>query len=117
MTSTSEISGKASSGILRSDQIPASTSRSVPVKTRNRLRAHQSIHRAITLHSPRRVHAQLLAGNRLPVFLRHDCCLPRSAASKLAGTFVDTVAFVAEINWTPHLRHTPLRNRSHKASP
>src|SRR6266403_4566660 len=98
MTSTSEISGSASRGILRKDQIPASTNKSVPVKTRNRFRAHQSIQRAITLHSSRRVHAQLLARERLSVFLRQDCGLPRSTASKIAGTLVDTFAFVAYRN-------------------
>src|ERR1700730_463568 len=114
MTSTSEISGNASSGILRNDQIPASTSKSVPVKTRNRFRAHQSIHRAITLHSSRRVHAQLLARNRLPIFLGYDRGLPRSTASKLAGTFVDPFSFLAESNRRPHCRHSHLWHRGHK---
>src|ERR1700730_10216811 len=114
MTSTSEISGKASSGILRRDQIPASTSRSVPVNTRNRFRAHQSIHRAITLHSSRGVHAQLLAGNWLSIFLRQDCGLPRSTASQIAGTFVDAIALVAEGNGSPHRRHSHLWHCGHE---
>src|SRR6266851_4897755 len=114
MTSTSEISGNASSGILRRDQIPASTSKSVPVKTRKRFRAHQSIHRPITLHSSRGVHAQLLAGDHLPILLRQDCGLPRSTASKLARTFVDAFAFFAECNRSSHRRHSHLWHRGHE---
>src|SRR5437870_6631282 len=83
MTCTSEMSGNASKGIRRSDQIPASTRRSVPVNTRKRFRAHQSIQRAITLHASRRVHAELFAGHGLPVLFRDDCHLPRSAAFEL----------------------------------
>src|SRR5579872_4571292 len=98
MTSTSEISGNASSGILRSAQIPTSTRKSVPVKTRKRFRAHQSIHRAIMLHPSRSAHAQLLAGDGLSIFLRQDCGLPRSSAFQHARSFVDAVAFVAESN-------------------
>src|SRR5215831_11874272 len=83
ITSTSEISGSASSGICRMDQMPASTSKSVPVKTRNLFRAHQSIHREITSHSSRGVHRGLLAGDNLPVFLGDDGDLPGSAACEL----------------------------------
>ena len=54
---------------LTQAQMPASTSRSVPVKTRKRLRAHQSIHREIMLHPSRRVDAELLAGDGLAVLL------------------------------------------------
>src|SRR2546429_7232144 len=96
MTCTSEMSGNASKGIRRSDQIPASTRRSVPVNTRKRFRAHQSIQRAITLHASRRVHAELFAGHGLPVLFRDDCHLPRSAAFELAGALVDAVSFVSE---------------------
>src|SRR6266581_7047386 len=84
MTWTSEMSGNASSGIRRSDQIPASTSSSVPVNTRKRFCAHQSIQREITLHSSRGVHAELFAGDDLPVLSRHDRDLPRSPAIQLA---------------------------------
>ena len=50
------------------------------MKTRKRFRAHQSIHREITLHPSRGVHAQLLAGDRLPVLFGDDRDLPCSAA-------------------------------------
>src|SRR5882724_6691437 len=98
MTCTSEISGNASSGIRRSDQIPASTRSSVPVKTRKRFFAHQSIHRAITLHSSRGVQAHLFAGDGLPVFLRDDGDLPRAAALELGRSFIKTIPFVGERN-------------------
>src|SRR5882724_9383110 len=83
MTCTSEISGKASSGIRRRDQIPASTSSSVPVNTRKRFCAHQSIQREITLHSSRGVHAELFAGENLAVLLRKNRSLPCSTAVEL----------------------------------
>src|ERR1043165_1845735 len=72
MTCTSEMSGNASSGICRSDQIPVDTSRNVPVKTRKRFFAQQSIQREITSHSSRSVDAELLAGDGLSIFLRKD---------------------------------------------
>src|SRR5689334_17104750 len=84
MTSTSEISGSASSGIWRKDQMPASTSNSVPVKTRKRFRAHQSIHREITSHTSRGIHIQLFSGYDLPAPLGEHRHLPSSAAFKLA---------------------------------
>src|SRR5579859_760125 len=84
ITSTSEISGSASSGIWRNAQMPASTSSSVPVKTRKRLREHQSIHREITSHTSRCVHTQLFASYDLSVLLGQYRHLPGSAAFKLA---------------------------------
>src|SRR5260370_41213756 len=106
MTSTSEISGKASRGMRRSPQMPASTRKSVPVKTRKRFRAHQSIHRAITLHPSRGVHAELFASNSLSVFPRQDGDLPRSATFKLAGTFINAVGFFRESHGCPHCGHS-----------
>src|SRR6267378_3131580 len=88
MTCTSEISGSASSGIRRSDQIPASTRSSVPVKTRKRFFAHQSIQRAITLHSSRGVDAQLFAGDGLPVLLCDNGDLPGAATVELGRSFI-----------------------------
>src|SRR5467141_707121 len=49
ITCTSEMSGRASSGTCPMDQIPASVSRSTPVKTRKRLWAHHSMIREITI--------------------------------------------------------------------
>src|SRR5487761_10823 len=105
ITSTSDMTGRASSGMRRSAQIPASTSRKVPVKTRKRLRAHASIHREITLHPSRGVHIQLLAGDRLSVLSREDCYLPSSAASQLARSLVNTVSFIAEGDGNTHCCH------------
>src|SRR6266446_4931996 len=96
MTCTSEISGSASSGMRRIDQIPASTRSNVPVKTRKRFFAHQSIQRAITLHSSRGVDAQLLAGDGLAVLFRDDGDLPRPAAVELGRSFIKTIPFVRE---------------------
>src|SRR5713101_1630317 len=105
MTSTSEMSGNASSGIRRKDQIPASTSSNVPVNIRKRFRAHQSIQREITLHSSRGVHAELFAGDDLPVFLRHDRHLPGSPAVQLARTLIEPLAFFGERNLRAHRGH------------
>src|SRR5689334_24449803 len=102
MTCTSEISGNASSGIRRKDQIPGSTSSSVPVNTRKRFCAHQSIQREITLHSSRGVHAELFAGDNLAVLLRKNRDLPRSATLHLSRTFIEPVALLAESDGYAH---------------
>src|ERR1700746_4069678 len=96
MTWTSEMSGNASRGIRRKDQIPESTSSSVPVNTRKRFCAHQSIQREITLHSSRGVHAELFAGDNLAVLLRKNRDLPGPAAVKLPWTLIEPVAFFRE---------------------
>src|SRR5438552_17230131 len=96
MTCTSEISGNASRGMRRRDAIPASTSSSVPVKTRKRFFAHQSIQRAITLHSSRGVEAELFCDHALPVLFRDDGDLPSAAAIEFPGAFVDSIPFVGK---------------------
>src|SRR5689334_24818662 len=98
MTCTSEISGNASSGIRRKDQIPASTSSRVPVNTRKRFCAHQSIQREITLHSSRGVHAELFAGDDLAVLLRKNRDLPRSAAVEFPWALIEPVASFCQRN-------------------
>src|SRR5580692_10921623 len=100
------MSGNASSGTRRRDQIPASTSRRVPVNTRKRFCAHQSIQREITLHSSRGVHAELFAGDDLTVLLYKNRDLPRSAAVELPWTLIEPVAFFCERNLRPHCSHT-----------
>src|SRR5882762_996981 len=102
MTCTSEISGSASSGMRRNDQIPASTRSNVPVKTRKRFFAHQSIHRAITLHSSRGVQAHLFAGESLAVLFRDDGNLPSAAAVELARSFIEAISFVAQADRSAH---------------
>src|SRR5215472_4545008 len=94
MTWTSEMSGNASRGMFRSDQIPVSTSRSVATKTRKRLSAHQSIHRAITLHPSRGIQGELLRRDRLPILFCKQGDLPRSSAIELNGALVVSVSFV-----------------------
>src|SRR5467141_5270954 len=105
ITCTSEISGRASSGMRRRDQIPARTSSNVPVNTRKRFRAHQSIQLAITLHASRGVHAELFAGDDLPVLLCHDGDLPRSAAPELARSLIESVTFFGERYLRSHRGH------------
>src|SRR6266852_5053821 len=105
ITSTSEMSGNASSGMRRRAQIPESTSRVVPMKTRKRFRAHQSIHREITSHPSRGVHAQLLGRDELTILFCEDCDLPGSAALKLSRTFIEAVALVAESDRHAHRCH------------
>src|SRR5580765_3605072 len=107
------MSGSASKGILRRDQIPASTSSSVPVNTRKRFCAHQSIQREITLHSSRSVHAELFAGDNLAVLLRKNRDLPRSAAVELPWTLIESVAFFGEWNLRPHRGHAHRRHSRH----
>src|SRR5712664_5023654 len=114
ITSTSEMSGNASSGMRRRAQIPASTSRSVPMKTRKRFRAHQSIHREITSHPSRGVHAQLLGCDELAVLFCKDCGLPGSSALKLSRTFIEAVALVAESDGCTHRCHAHCRHRRHE---
>src|SRR5215469_1582104 len=114
MTCTSEISGSASKGMFRSDQIPASTSISVVTKTRNRFFAHQSIQRAITLHSPRGIQAEVFRGDGLPVLFRDDGNLPRSTAMELAVAFVDSVPLVGESEWHTHGSHSHCRHGWHE---
>src|SRR5438046_9190908 len=114
MTCTSEISGRASTGIWRRDQIPVSTSKKVPVKTRNRLRAHQSIQRAIMLHPPFGIHVQLLAAEHLPVFLVHDRHLPAAPALKLCRTLVRASSLVVEVGEHAHRAHAHRRHGRHE---
>src|SRR5260370_19594712 len=114
MTCTSEISGRASGGMRRSDQIPASTRSNVPVKTRKRFFAHQSIHRAITLHSSRGVDAQLLAANGLPILFSGDRDLPRATAVELGCSFIETIPFVVQPDRCTHRGHAHCGHRRPK---
>src|SRR5712664_2985307 len=107
------MSGNASSGMRRSAQIPESTSRTVPMKTRKRFPAHQSIHREITLHSSRGVHGELFAGDDLPVFLGEDRDLPRSPAAQLTRSFIEPISFFSERNLRAHGGHAHRRHGGH----
>src|SRR5438093_12005295 len=105
------MSGNASRGIWRRAQIPVSTSRTVPMKTRKRFCAHQSIHREITLHASRGVHAQLLGGDELPTLFCEDGDLPGSTAFQLSRTFIEAVALVAQSDECAHRCHA---HRGHR---
>src|SRR5580704_17032343 len=91
-----------------------STSRIVPMKTRKRFCAHQSIHREITLHTSRGVHAQLLGCDRLAILSCENCDLPGSAVFQLSRTFIETIAFVAESNGHAHRCHAHRWHRRHE---
>ena len=56
MTCTSEMSGKASSGIRSIDQIPAKINPATPIKTINRFALHQSIILSIIRFPPSHRH-------------------------------------------------------------
>src|SRR5487761_2079903 len=99
------MSGSASSGMRRIAQIPAITSTKVAVNTRKRLRAHQSIHRAITLHTSRGGHRELFTPDGLAVLPRQDGDLPRSAALEPARTFVGAASLFRQIDLRAHARH------------
>src|SRR5215831_8631050 len=114
MTCTSEISGSASKGMFRNDQIPASTSRSVATKTRKRFSAHQSIQRAITLHPSRGVQTELFRGDGLAVLFRDDGNLPCTSALELGGALVDSVPFVGKSDRGTHRGHAHCRHSGHE---
>src|SRR5258708_39296579 len=78
ITWTSEMSGSASSGMCPMAQMPAITNSNTPVKTRNRLRAHHSIVRLITLHASRRIEREVFAHYDLSV-LSGGCRFPPPA--------------------------------------
>src|ERR1700682_4229128 len=107
------MSGNASSGMRRKDQIPAKTSSRVPINTRKRFCAHQSIQREITLHSFRGVHAELFACDDLPVFLGDERDLPRSPAAQLTRSFIEPISFVSERNLRAHGGHAHRRHGGH----
>src|SRR5215472_2839120 len=114
MTSTSEMSGSASSGIRPSDQIPAMTRSNVPVKTRNRLRAHHSITQLITLHPSGGVDGKLPAGDHDAVLTGCDRHLPSSARSEVGFTFVQAISLVAKIDTRLHGCHSHRRHGRHE---
>src|SRR3954465_4032693 len=97
MTCTSEISGRASSGTCRNDQMPASVSISTAVNTRKRFRAQASMIRDSMLHPVFGVDTQLLGCDRLSVLLGGDRDLPSAARRKDAGSFIEPVALAGEL--------------------
>src|SRR5689334_22949982 len=113
ITCTSEISGRASSGMCPMDQIPAMTRRNVPVKTRNRLWAHHSMIQLITLHSSCCVHTQVFAGDDGAVLKSRNRHLPSAARLQLSLTFIEAVPFVRQINGHFHRGHSHCGHGSH----
>src|SRR5437016_4624153 len=113
ITCTSDISGRASRGMLLIDQIPASTIASVPVKTRKRFSAHHSITREIILHASCSIDRQLLACDRAPVLLCRDCNLPGAARSEFPIAFIKATAFVRAMSHSLHGAHSHGRHGWH----
>src|ERR1700687_3152888 len=95
-------------------QIPASTSKSTPVKTRNRLRAHHSMIRLITLHSSRRVEREVLAHDDLSVLSGRDRYLPRAARSQIAVAFIQAAPLIARIDDCFHGSHSHVWHSRHE---
>src|SRR5256885_14805863 len=96
MTCTSEMSGSASRGIRRRDQIPESTRSKVAMKTRKRLRAHQSIQREITLHASGGVHAEVFTGDGSAALPGDDRDLPGAATIEPHWAFIGAIPFVCQ---------------------
>src|SRR5437016_398020 len=94
ITCTSDMSGRASNGMLFMDQSPASTTARVPAKTRKRFSAHHSMIREIMSHASRCIYAQLFAGKGTSVLLGCDGYLPCSSRLEFSAAFVNSVAFV-----------------------
>src|SRR5947199_8992867 len=113
ITCASDMSGRASRGILLIDQIPASTIARVPVKTRKRFSAHHSMIREIMLHASCCIDRQLFACYGASVLLGCDCNLPCAARPKFAPAFINASAFVRAINNSLHGAHPHGRHGWH----
>src|SRR5882762_8931106 len=114
MTCTSEISGRASSGMWPIDQMPAITNSKTPVNTRNRLRAHHSMVRLITLHSSRRIECEVLAHDDLSVLSGRDGHLPRATGAQVTVAFIQTATFVTRMDNGFHGGHSHVCHGGHK---
>src|SRR6266436_4614005 len=114
ITWTSEMSGSASSGMWPMAQIPAITNSNTPVKTRNRLRAHHSMTRLITLHSSRRIECEVFAHDYLSVLSARDRHLPRAARSQIAAAFIEAASLVTRMDRRFHGSHSHLLHSWHE---
>src|SRR5713226_2417667 len=114
ITCTSEMSGRASSGIFLRDQIPAMTSRKVPVKTRKRFPTHHSMTREIISHPPFGSDGGLLRGDHLTVFHDRDRDLPGAAGLQGSWPFVESVSLFGQRDLPDHGSHAHLRHRGHE---
>src|ERR1700693_3825821 len=116
ITWTSEMSGRASSGIFLSDQMPARTSSKVPVKTRNRLLAHQSITREIMATFPFVFGTQFLGCKDSSALDRRDGELPRAFTIEICSAFVNAAALLAQGRYDIHCSHAHLRHTGQVAA-
>src|SRR5688572_23649914 len=112
ITWTSEMSGTASTGIERMAHTPHTVSITVPVKTRNRFRAHQSTTRSIMW---------LLRGDRnlppadfLAVALDADGRVPVAGHHHVAGPSIAPSTLVLQRDAVAHLGHLHFGHRGHE---
>src|SRR5207302_5517724 len=89
-------------------------SRSVPMKTRKRFRAHQSIHREITLHPSFGVHRELFGAEHLPAATHDDADLPGSPGLEDTIPLVNAFALVIQGAAHAHGRHAHLGHGWHE---
>src|SRR5258706_2893884 len=108
------MSGRASSGMWPIDQMPAITSSNTPVNTRNRLRAHHSMVRLITLHSSRRIEREVLAHDDLSVLGGRDGHLPRATRAQISAAFVEAATPLRPVHHGFHCGHPHVLHRRHE---
>src|SRR5260370_26862246 len=114
MTWTSEVSGRGSGGTGPSARIPASTRPRTPAKTRKRLCAHHSMIREImALHPSRRVHGEMLGGERPPLPANRNGHLPGAAGLETALALVPSAPLIGGLDRRVHPRHAHGRHRPH----
>src|SRR5712672_645646 len=113
MTWTSEMSGTASSGVFVIAQMPHRVTMTVPVNTRNRFDAHQSMIRSIMTKALRStpscslLHRQreLFLADALPVLHDVDGDVPCAGHHHVALTGVRAVVHGFQLDGVLHLRH------------
>src|SRR5260370_3787245 len=110
ITCTTKRAGGAWREIRLRDQMPAITSRKVPVNTRNRLRAHHSMIQLITLHPSFSVHRELLCRDYSYVLASYNRELPRPARSQLPHYFILPFSYDTEIYADLNSPHIPLQH-------
>src|ERR1035438_5027301 len=114
MTWTSEMSGSASRGIFRRDQMPARVSMETIANTRKRFREHSSMIREIISHAALSIDAEFLHCRELAVLLHRDGYLPRSSHGQFLGALVKSAGFVCEFRSRIHCGHSHLRHGRHE---
>src|SRR5919202_6834643 len=113
ITCTSEMSGTASSGVFVIAQTPQTVRITVPVNTRNRLDAHQSMIRSIMTFAPSpdadpislRGDCDFLLTDFLAVLLDADRHVPFAGHHHVAGPCVLAATGRLQLHLVPHFSH------------